>query len=59
QQTEESLAALQEVTGEDSAMRFELTNTLQELSRAARSIRNLTDYLERHPESLFKGKQGY
>ncbi|MCF8105040.1 MAG: MlaD family protein, partial [Desulfohalobiaceae bacterium] len=45
QQTEESLAALQEVTGEDSAMRFELTNTLQELSRAARSIRNLTDYL--------------
>ncbi|MCF8038196.1 MAG: MlaD family protein [Desulfohalobiaceae bacterium] len=58
-QTEESLAALQEATDKDSALRYELSQTLQELSAAARSIRNLTDYLERHPEALIKGKQGY
>jgi len=31
--------------------------TLQNISRAAKSMQNLTDYLERHPESLLKGKK--
>jgi paraquat-inducible protein B len=29
---------------------------MQELARAARSLRVLADYLERHPESLIRGK---
>lgn len=29
---------------------------LDELTRASRSMRNLTDYLERHPESIIRGK---
>jgi hypothetical protein len=28
------------------------------VSRAARAIRVLADYLERHPESLLRGKSG-
>jgi paraquat-inducible protein B len=44
--------------GVDSALRVDLANTLQEVSRAARSIRVLGDYLERHPESLLRGKSG-
>ncbi len=35
----------------------ELGNTLQEVSRAARSLRVLADYLERHPETLIRGKK--
>lgn len=35
-----------------------LNQTLYDISDAARSIRNLTDYLERHPESLLRGKGG-
>lgn len=35
----------------------ELSNTLREIKAAARSIRALSDYLERHPESIVKGKQ--
>jgi paraquat-inducible protein B len=31
-------------------------NALYELSRAARSLRELADYLDRHPEALLKGK---
>ena len=31
-------------------------NALYELSRAARSLRELADYLDRHPEALVKGK---
>jgi paraquat-inducible protein B len=29
---------------------------LQELTRTATSLRTLTDYLERHPEALLRGK---
>jgi paraquat-inducible protein B len=36
---------------------FDVSRTLQEIEGAARSIRSLTDYLERHPEALVKGKQ--
>jgi len=42
----------------DSALRVDLANTLQEVSRAARSIRVLGDYLERHPDALLRGKSG-
>jgi paraquat-inducible protein B len=31
-------------------------DSLYELSRAARSLRELADYLDRHPEALLKGK---
>jgi len=32
-------------------------NTLEEISKASRSIKNLTDYLERHPEAILQGKE--
>ncbi|MEO8753133.1 MAG: MlaD family protein [Casimicrobiaceae bacterium] len=34
----------------------ELRNAMQELGRAARSLRVLADYLELHPEALIRGK---
>lgn len=36
----------------------QVSSTLQEVSRAARSLRVLADYLERHPEALIRGKSG-
>jgi paraquat-inducible protein B len=42
----------------NSVLGAELANTLQEVSQAARGIRVLTDYLERHPEALIRGKTG-
>lgn len=35
-----------------------LNETLRDVSDAAKSMQNLTDYLERHPESIIKGKKG-
>ncbi|HVN63584.1 MAG TPA: MlaD family protein [Candidatus Binataceae bacterium] len=46
------------LVGPNSAQAQELNNALQELTRAARSIRVLADYLERHPEALLRGKSG-
>ena len=41
---------------EDSPLQLDLRQTLRELTRAAGSLRILTDYLEHHPESLLRGK---
>jgi paraquat-inducible protein B len=42
--------------GPNSAFTAELSTTLGEVSRAARSLRVLADFLERHPEALLRGK---
>jgi len=47
------------LVGERSPTRADLDNTLNELAGAARSLRILADYLERHPDALIKGKTGY
>lgn len=41
----------------DSPMQQDIRQTLQELSRAAASIRVLTDYLQQHPEAIIRGKK--
>jgi paraquat-inducible protein B len=35
-----------------------LDKTMREISDAARSVRSLADYLDRHPEALIKGRSG-
>jgi paraquat-inducible protein B len=40
----------------NSTLATDLSVALQEVTRAARSVRVLADYLERHPESLIRGK---
>ena len=42
----------------DSLLGEQLGNTLQEVNGAARGLRLLADYLERHPEALIRGKPG-
>lgn len=42
----------------NSVQSQELDNTLMEVTRAARAIRVLADYLERHPDALLRGKSG-
>lgn len=56
-QAEQALSTIEGVTGKDSAVVYQLTNTLKELSIAARSIRTWASYLERHPEALIRGKR--
>jgi paraquat-inducible protein B len=44
------------LVGKNAPVQQDLRDALQEMIQAARSIRVLTDYLERHPESLIRGK---
>ena len=53
-QSEQTLQAY----SDDSRLVTELNKTLHELTATTRSLRHLSDYLERHPESLIRGKAG-
>jgi paraquat-inducible protein B len=57
-QARDTLAATESLVGPRSQTRADLVELMKELKNAARSIRVLTDYLERHPEALIHGKGG-
>lgn len=40
-----------------SSTQYELNQLLQELTQSANSVKQLTDYLQTHPDSLIRGKQ--
>jgi paraquat-inducible protein B len=42
---------------EDSDLRVRTITAMEEVAAAARSVRVLADYIERHPEALIKGKK--
>lgn len=48
--------ALNDGTLRDSALARDLAGTLQSAARALDALRQLADYLERHPEALLRGK---
>jgi paraquat-inducible protein B len=45
----------EDLTGQSNTY-FRIANALQEVENAARSFRILTEFLERHPEALIRGK---
>jgi paraquat-inducible protein B len=52
----EAIATANRTLQADSPLQQSTTETLQELSRTAVSVRSLAEYLERHPEALIRGK---
>jgi hypothetical protein len=57
QQARKTLGAAEKVLSTDSPVQGDLRETLDQVNRAAESLRSLTDYLERHPESLLRGRR--
>jgi paraquat-inducible protein B len=52
-----NLKNLKQATAPDSPVNYQLATTLEELSATAKSLRQLTDMLERNPETLLRGKK--
>ncbi len=52
-----TLSSARGVVSDDSPVVVELEHTLKEISDMSRSIRQLADYLEQHPEALIRGKK--
>lgn len=55
---EATLDSANETLDENSPARYKLGQALGELERMSRSVRELSDYLRRHPEALLRGRQG-
>jgi len=53
---QKAIEKIEGTAGEDSTLVYELNKTLEEVRALARSIRVLSDHLERHPESVLWGK---
>src|SRR5262245_35778466 len=58
EQMRQTLISAQQLITPNAPVGYELLKTLRELSEAARSLRGLTDYLERHPNAVLFGRQG-
>jgi paraquat-inducible protein B len=56
-QVNKTLSEIEGATGDGARLNRQVNQTLQELAAAARSVRLLADYLERHPEALIRGKR--
>ena len=58
QQAQKTIGAANATLSDDSPARLQLGQALEEVQRTARSVRVLTDFLSRHPESLIRGRTG-
>ena len=56
-ETRKTMTGAGDVLSPDAPVQVDLRETLREVSRAAQSLRVLTDYLEQHPESIIRGKK--
>ncbi len=56
-EAEALMGSVERSYGDNSELKYQLNITLQEVSKAAHSLKLLTDYLERHPEALIYGKE--
>ena len=54
----QTFSAAEATLQQDSPMQSDVRGALKELTRTLQSLNALSDYLERHPESLLKGKPG-
>ena len=52
-----TLKAIERTAAADSPLQQDVHAALLEIARAAKSFRLLSDYLERHPESVLRGKK--
>jgi len=57
-QTRSTLVTLERFLKPNSPLQVDAQKALQEFGSAARSLRIMADYLERHPEALIRGKGG-
>ena len=52
-----TLSKAEKTLSDEAPLQQDIRDTLREVSRAAQSMRTLTDMLDRQPEALLRGKQ--
>ncbi|MGZ8447465.1 MAG: MlaD family protein [Candidatus Deferrimicrobiaceae bacterium] len=55
-ESRKAFVAVQDLASQSAYLGYEADSTLEQVKSLSRSMRSLTDYLDRHPESLIRGK---
>jgi len=55
-ETKKSVEGINQITAQNANLGYELNRSLEQMTALSRSLRSLTDYLERHPEAFIRGK---
>jgi paraquat-inducible protein B len=56
EETQRAVSGVRRVADQNANLGYDLSRALEEISELSRSLRSLTDYLDRHPEALIRGK---
>ena len=56
-QAKQAIGSAERALSADAPMQQDVRDTLMDVGRAAQALRELADYLSRHPEALIRGKQ--
>ncbi|MDB5814029.1 MAG: mammalian cell entry protein [Rhodocyclales bacterium] len=56
EEARETVSRAERLLQQDSPLQTEMLDALREVGRSAQSLRTLTDYLDRHPEALIRGR---
>jgi paraquat-inducible protein B len=54
--SQKAVESVQQIAAQNGNLGYELNRSLEQMTALSRSMRSLSDYLERHPEALIKGK---
>ncbi len=52
-----TMEGIKQITTQNANLGYEMSRSLEQVTALSRSLRSLTDYLDRHPEALLKGKK--
>ncbi len=55
---EKAVGEIETLLDADAPLQYDLRRALEELTAAARAVKSMADLIERHPESLIRGKGG-
>lgn len=56
EETQKAVEGFKQIGAQNANLGYDISKTLREISALTRSLKSLADYLDRHPESLLKGK---
>jgi paraquat-inducible protein B len=56
EQTQKAVEGVNRIAAQNANIGYDISRSLEEITALSRSLRSLTDYLERHPESFIRGK---
>jgi paraquat-inducible protein B len=56
EEAQKTMAGFKQIADQNANLGYDMSRTLEQMTALSRSLRSLTDYLERHPEAFIKGK---